>query len=75
MFVGKGWNKVTQPLFHDANSKRGGVLMHAKVSKHIQLTLASGLKLTGLIIGARGDVRAAREITRFRAESGQGRET
>jgi hypothetical protein len=58
MFVGKAWHKVTQPLFHDANSKRGGVLMHAKVSKHFtaQLILASGLKLTRRIIGARGDV-------------------
>jgi tyrosyl-DNA phosphodiesterase-1 len=32
MFVGKGWNKLTSKLFHDANSKRGGVLMHVKVS-------------------------------------------
>lgn len=31
MFCGKAWNKVTAPLFHDSNSKRGGVLMHAKV--------------------------------------------
>nr|XP_031864193.1 uncharacterized protein CI109_000105 [Kwoniella shandongensis]KAA5531265.1 hypothetical protein CI109_000105 [Kwoniella shandongensis] len=31
MFAGKAFNKVTQPLFHDANSKRGGVLMHAKM--------------------------------------------
>ncbi|ORX40109.1 hypothetical protein BD324DRAFT_258111 [Kockovaella imperatae] len=31
MFCGKGMNSLTRPLFHDANSKRGGVLMHAKV--------------------------------------------
>ncbi len=32
MFCGKALNSVTRPLFHDANSKRGGVLMHAKAS-------------------------------------------
>jgi len=32
MFCSKAMNSVTRPLFHDANSKRGGVLMHAKVS-------------------------------------------
>lgn len=32
MFSGKAFTSVTKPLFHDANSKRGGVLMHAKVS-------------------------------------------
>ncbi|WVR06341.1 hypothetical protein IAU60_003372 [Kwoniella sp. DSM 27419] len=31
MFCGKAFNAVTRPLFHDANSKRGGVLMHAKM--------------------------------------------
>ncbi|WVQ83069.1 hypothetical protein IAT38_005207 [Cryptococcus sp. DSM 104549] len=31
MFAGKGWNTATKPLFHDSNSKRGGVLMHSKV--------------------------------------------
>ena len=31
MFVGKSWKVVTKHLFHDANSKRGGVLMHSKV--------------------------------------------
>ena len=28
---------VTRPLFHDANSKRGGVLMHAKVGSSLPL--------------------------------------
>jgi tyrosyl-DNA phosphodiesterase-1 len=32
MFCGKAFNGVTKKLFHDANSKRGGVLMHSKVS-------------------------------------------
>lgn len=34
MFCGKAWSKApaARPLFHDANSKRGGVLMHSKVS-------------------------------------------
>ena len=32
MFVGKSWNANTKKLFYDSNSKRGGVLMHAKVS-------------------------------------------
>lgn len=32
MFCGRGFNSVTKKLFFDANSKRGGVLMHAKVS-------------------------------------------
>jgi hypothetical protein len=32
MFCGKAFNAVTKKLFHDSNSKRGGVLMHAKVS-------------------------------------------
>lgn len=31
MFVGQAWKAVTKRLFHDANSKRGGVLMHSKV--------------------------------------------
>lgn len=31
MFVGQSWKVVTKQLFHDANSKRGGVLMHSKV--------------------------------------------
>jgi tyrosyl-DNA phosphodiesterase-1 len=31
MFVGQSWKVVTKHLFHDANSKRGGVLMHSKV--------------------------------------------
>ena len=31
MFCGKAMSAVTRPLFYDANSKRGGVLMHAKV--------------------------------------------
>lgn len=32
MFCGKAFSGVTRQLFYDANSKRGGVLMHAKVS-------------------------------------------
>jgi tyrosyl-DNA phosphodiesterase-1 len=32
MFLGKSWNDTTKKLFYDANSKRGGALMHAKVS-------------------------------------------
>ena len=32
MFVGSSWKATTKHLFHDANSKSGGVLMHAKVS-------------------------------------------
>jgi len=32
MFCAKAFNAVTKKLFHDSNSKRGGVLMHAKVS-------------------------------------------
>jgi tyrosyl-DNA phosphodiesterase-1 len=32
MFCGRSMNSTTRPLFHDANSKRGGVLMHAKVT-------------------------------------------
>ena len=35
MFSGKAFNSVTRPLFHDANSKRGGVLMHANGELHI----------------------------------------
>jgi tyrosyl-DNA phosphodiesterase-1 len=35
MFCSKAMNSVTRPLFHDANSKRGGVLMHAKVSSSV----------------------------------------
>ncbi|ORY28448.1 hypothetical protein BCR39DRAFT_201434 [Naematelia encephala] len=31
MFCGKAMNGVTRHLFHDANSKRGGVLMHCKM--------------------------------------------
>ncbi|KAK4689554.1 tyrosyl-DNA phosphodiesterase 1, partial [Tremellales sp. Uapishka_1] len=31
MFCGRAYNSVTARLFHDANSKRGGVLMHSKV--------------------------------------------
>jgi tyrosyl-DNA phosphodiesterase-1 len=31
MFVGQSWKVVTKHLFHEANSKRGGVLMHSKV--------------------------------------------
>jgi hypothetical protein len=32
MFMGQAWKAVTKHLFHDANSRRGGVLMHSKVS-------------------------------------------
>lgn len=32
MFVGKAWGSSVKTLFHHARSKRGGVLMHAKVS-------------------------------------------
>ena len=32
MFMGQSWKAVTKHLFHDANSRRGGVLMHSKVS-------------------------------------------
>lgn len=32
MFVGKSWTSGTKKLFYDANSKRGGALMHAKAS-------------------------------------------
>lgn len=32
IFAGKGWNANTKDLFYDSNSKRGGILMHAKVS-------------------------------------------
>lgn len=32
MFSGKSFSDKTSSLFHDANSKRGGVLMHTKVS-------------------------------------------
>lgn len=35
MFCGKGF-KNAKPLFHDAISKRGGVLMHAKVRPLLQ---------------------------------------
>lgn len=35
MFVGAGWKDETRQLFHDSNSQRGGVLMHAKVSLSI----------------------------------------
>ncbi|WVF69182.1 hypothetical protein IAT40_003957 [Kwoniella sp. CBS 6097] len=31
MFCGKAFNNVTKGLFYDANSKRGGVLMHTKM--------------------------------------------
>lgn len=31
MFVGKAWMPTTRKLFHHSRSKRGGVLMHAKV--------------------------------------------
>ncbi|OCF43592.1 hypothetical protein I317_02610 [Kwoniella heveanensis CBS 569] len=31
MFCGKAFNSVTKGLFYDANSKRGGVLMHTKM--------------------------------------------
>ena len=31
MFCGKSFSPTTRHLFHDANSKRGGVLMHSKV--------------------------------------------
>lgn len=34
MFCGGSWGedgRKTRPLFHDANSKRGGVLMHTKM--------------------------------------------
>ena len=37
MFCAKAFNSVTRHLFHDANSKRGGVLMHAKVNLLCQL--------------------------------------
>jgi tyrosyl-DNA phosphodiesterase-1 len=30
--MGQSWKAVTKHLFHDANSRRGGVLMHSKVS-------------------------------------------
>jgi tyrosyl-DNA phosphodiesterase-1 len=32
MFVSKSWSSGVKSHFHDANSKRGGFLMHAKVS-------------------------------------------
>jgi tyrosyl-DNA phosphodiesterase-1 len=41
MFVGKSWKVVTKHLFHNANSKRGGVLMHSKVS----LVFGFGMRL------------------------------
>ncbi|WVQ96684.1 hypothetical protein IAU59_003790 [Kwoniella sp. CBS 9459] len=31
MFCGKAFNNITKGLFYDANSKRGGVLMHTKM--------------------------------------------
>ncbi|KJE03342.1 tyrosyl-DNA phosphodiesterase 1 [Cryptococcus gattii NT-10] len=31
IFAGKGWNANTKDLFYDSNSKRGGILMHAKM--------------------------------------------
>ncbi|AAW43200.2 expressed protein [Cryptococcus deneoformans JEC21] len=31
IFAGKGWNANTKYLFYDSNSKRGGILMHAKM--------------------------------------------
>lgn len=31
MFCGSAFKPETAPLFHDANSKRGGVLMHTKM--------------------------------------------
>lgn len=34
MFCGTSYNDKTRSLFHDANSKRGGVLMHTKVCRH-----------------------------------------
>jgi hypothetical protein len=39
MFVGKSWKVVTKHLFHDANSKRGGVLMHSKVRSSAMKTV------------------------------------
>lgn len=52
MFSGKAFSSVTRPLFHDANSKRGGVLMHAKVSawrSHACVPYANGQQvLVGL---------------------------
>ncbi len=32
MFCGSAYTDRTASLFHDANSKRGGVLMHTKAS-------------------------------------------
>ena len=37
MFCGKAFNAVTKKLFHDANSKRGGALMHSKVNLRLYL--------------------------------------
>ena len=47
MFCGKAFTSVTRPLFHDANSKRDGVLMHSKVSS--QPCPASPLTFSGLV--------------------------
>lgn len=38
IFAGKGWNANTKDLFYDSNSKRGGILMHAKVSKIVSMS-------------------------------------
>lgn len=42
MFCGKAFNAVTRRLFHDSNSKRGGVLMHAKVSCDSRVAASAG---------------------------------
>lgn len=38
IFAGKGWNANTKGLFYDSNSKRGGILMHSKVSKIVSMS-------------------------------------
>jgi hypothetical protein len=64
MFVGKSWTSGTKKLFYDANSKRGGALMHAKVSfSHPIFELEAGAD----IAGACSAVRAARSRSWLRS--------
>ena len=48
MFVGSAWQNDTKSLFYDSNSKRGGVLLHAKVRRPMdELTLGVDCNLRG----------------------------
>jgi len=60
MFCGTGFKRETAHLFHDANSKRGGVLMHTKMIIALFEPQANTL---GLAESSSSGKRKADEIT------------